>query len=265
MTEMKKFDSMSDSPAAESLRTRRDLLLLAGSAGALLLVEHVNAQSGPAGKRANDPANDGAGKRASNAPACVLAPEQTEGPYFVDEHLNRADIRSDPATGSLRPGVPLALALRVQAINAGSCTPLDGALVDLWHCDAEGRYSDVPDRRSKARGEKFLRGYQVTDQSGRVQFATIYPGWYPGRAVHLHFKVRMQGTSRQALEFTSQLYFEETITDRVFAQAPYTRSGRRTRNDDDDIFSYGGAQLLLAPRANGAGYAAEFAVGVRLG
>ena len=153
----------------------------------------------------------------------------------------------------------------MQAINAGSCTPLAGALVDLWYCDAEGRYSDVSNHRSKASNEKFLRGYQVTDQSGGVQFATIYPGSYPGRAVHLHFKVRTQGASRQALEFTSQLYFEEAITDRVFAQALYARSGRRTKNDDDYIFSDGGAQLLLAPRASGAGYAAEFAVGVRLG
>ncbi len=254
---------MRDSPAAQSLRTRRDVLVLAGSAGALLLVEHVNAQSGLAGKGANDAVNSVAGDRTT--PPCVLTPEQTEGPYFVDEHLNRADIRSDPATGSLRSGVSLALALRVQAINAGSCTPLAGALVDLWHCDAEGRYSDVPDRRSKASGEKFLRGYQVTDQGGRVQFATIYPGWYPGRAVHIHVKVRTQGNSQQRLEFTSQLYFDESVTDRVFAQAPYARSGRRTKNEDDGIFGDGGAQLLLAPRASGAGYAAEFAVGVRLG
>src|SRR5437773_12193036 len=92
---------------------------------------------------------------------CVATPTQTEGPYFVDERLNRADIRSDPVSGIVKEGVPLKLRLFAHAITAGGCTPLAGAVIDVWHCDATGVYSDVNDAGSNAVGQKFLRGYQV--------------------------------------------------------------------------------------------------------
>jgi protocatechuate 3,4-dioxygenase beta subunit len=156
---------------------------------------------------------------------CVVTPELTEGPYFVDEMLNRSDIRTDPATGVPRPGVALALELVLSQVAASGCGPLAGALVDLWHCDASGLYSDVSQQRTN--GQAFLRGYQLSDANGSARFTTIYPGWYPGRAVHIHFKVRTTPTGSSGLEFTSQLFFDEALTDQVYTQAPYNSRGRR--------------------------------------
>lgn len=141
------------------------------------------------------------------SPTCVVRPEQMEGPYFVDERLHRSDIRSDPSNGRVSPGTPLALTILVSRFNAGGCQPLPSAQVDIWHCDALGVYSDVQDPGFDSTGQKFLRGYQVTDARGSAQFVTIYPGWYPGRTVHIHFKIRTAPLARRTFEFTSQLYF----------------------------------------------------------
>lgn len=197
-------------------------------------------------------------------PACTIKPQQTEGPYFVDEKLNRSDIRSDVTSGSIKAGVPLQLTLRVTQVSDQSCTPLSGAIVDIWHCDATGVYSDVVDRNFNTRGQNFLRGYQTTDANGNVEFLTVYPGWYQGRTVHIHFKVRTPAASGQTTEFTSQLYFEDTITDQVHAQSPYATKGQRTvRNTQDRIFQDGGNQLLLSPTKTNQGYAATFEVALQ--
>ena len=198
-------------------------------------------------------------------PSCVVRPEQTEGPFFVDERLNRSDIRSDPADGRVRPGTPLVLTLLVSRLTAGDCQPLQGAQVDIWHCDAAGIYSDVQDRSFNTIGQKFLRGYQITDARGEARFVTIYPGWYAGRTVHLHFKVRTAPNARQSFEFTSQLYFDDELTDRVHAAPPYAARGpRTTRNRQDGIFRRGGDQLMMAPTTTAEGYAATFAIGLQL-
>jgi protocatechuate 3,4-dioxygenase beta subunit len=127
-----------------------------------------------------------------------------------------------------------------------------------------GRYSDVADRAFDTRGEKFLRGHQVADAEGKAAFRTIYPGWYPGRTVHVHFKVRVP-TGSTAAEFTSQLYFDDALTDRVHAVKPYSdHEGRRSRNQDDGIFRGGGDQLMLAPTPVEEGYEAEFSLGLEL-
>ncbi|BAY45122.1 dioxygenase subfamily protein [Scytonema sp. HK-05] len=197
-------------------------------------------------------------------PMCVVRPEQTEGPYFVDEKLKRSDIRSDPSDGSVKDGVPLKLTLRVSGISSTGCMPNAGAIVDIWHCDALGVYSDVNDPSFSTVGKKFLRGYQVTDANGTVEFTTIYPGWYQGRTVHIHFKVRTTTTSGQRYEFTSQLYFDDSITDRVHAQAPYASKGQRTfKNPQDGIFQGDGDQLLLKLTKTSIGYAATFDIGLQ--
>lgn len=189
---------------------------------------------------------------------CVVRPEQMEGPYFVDEMLNRSDLRSDPSDGSVKPGTPLALTLVVSRMGGNACSPLPGVQVDLWQCDHLGVYSDVQDPQFDTKGKKFLRGYQTTDRQGRAQFTTIYPGWYRGRTVHLHFKLRLQSGGR-AYDFTSQLYFEDALTDKVLAAAPYADRGQRsTRNDQDGIYRRDGQSLMLAPTATGDGYAATF-------
>lgn len=194
---------------------------------------------------------------------CVVRPEMTEGPYFVDEQLDRSDIRLDPANGALSAGVPLALTFAVQQVGGAACTPLAGATVDIWQCDALGVYSDVQSEGSA--GKKFLRGSQTTDANGAATFTTIYPGWYRGRAVHIHFKVRTVGAAGEAYEFTSQLFFDDALSDAVFTQAPYAGRGTRdTRNARDGIFSAGGDQMTLTPAKTDTGYAATFAVGLDL-
>jgi len=191
------------------------------------------------------------------APACVVVPHQTEGPFFVDEQLERSDIRSDPASGVMRPGTPLALTFVVSQLASNRCAPIAGAQVDVWHCDAAGDYSGTGEMPAQA----FLRGYQRTDESGAARFVTLYPGWYFGRTVHIHFKVRTREGRFGAREFTSQLYFDDTLTDRVHADAPYGgRSGRRLRNREDGLFRRGGEQLMPPLRKSASGYATTFAV-----
>jgi protocatechuate 3,4-dioxygenase beta subunit len=191
-------------------------------------------------------------------PACIVRPQQTEGPYFVDEDLNRSDIRIDPSTGKLSSGTPLVLRFEVsRASGKSACVPLPGARVDIWHCNAQGVYSDVVDPSFNTKGQKFLRGYQRTNSSGVATFTTIYPGWYQGRAVHIHFKV-ISGDR----EFTSQLYFPDTLTDRVQSAGYYAKPGSRTRNEEDGIFSNGGKALTLDPQRSGKGYAAIFSIGL---
>src|SRR5215208_2760201 len=107
---------------------------------------------------------------ASTALDCVVRPEMTIGPYFVDEQLNRSDIRSELSDNSVKEGIPLTLNLVVASVGENSCTPLEGAQVDVWHCDAQGQYSGVSDQSFDTSGQKFLRGYQVTNANGAVQF-----------------------------------------------------------------------------------------------
>jgi protocatechuate 3,4-dioxygenase beta subunit len=112
--------------------------------------------------------------------------------------------------------------------------------------------------------QNFLRGYQVTDASGAARFTTIYPGWYSGRSTHLHFKIRNELSATSALEFTSQLFFPESLNQTVHAQQPYAAKGQaNTTNAQDGIFQGGGSQLLLAPVADGSGYTADFNIALQ--
>lgn len=204
-------------------------------------------------------------QKINSTPGCVVKPQQTEGPYFVDEKLNRSDIRSDPSDNSIKPGIPLRLVFRVSEINGSSCKPLNNAAIDIWHCDATGVYSDIEDRNFSTVGKKFLRGYQVTDANGTAQFITIYPGWYPGRTVHIHFKIRTNSVSQPGYEFTSQLYFDDVFTDQVYIQSPYALKGQRTiKNEQDGIFQAGGKQLMLQLTKNRQSYVGSFDIGLQL-
>jgi protocatechuate 3,4-dioxygenase beta subunit len=164
-------------------------------------------------------------------------PQQTEGPYFVDEMLNRSDIRSDPSDGSVQDGIPLRLIIHIHDFGRnGSCTPLKGAHVDIWHANSQGLYSDI--QQAGTEGKKYLRGFQVTDDNGTVQFTTIYPGWYQGRTVHIHIKVRTLEGPEKSFDWTSQLYFNDSLTDEVHAQDPYSHHGfPDTRNSQDGIYT----------------------------
>lgn len=230
---------------------RRDALRALGAAGTLLAGGRALAQS--------------AGGGSATLPACVLTPAQTEGPYFVDERLNRSDVRVVAAGEAVKPGALLTLDLGLASLDGTRCAPVSGATVDIWHCDAAGVYSDADDMSFSTKGSKFLRGYQVTGSNGRVRFTTIYPGAYPGRAVHIHFKVRMQASGRDR-DFTSQLYFDDALTDRVHASPPYADArARRTRNAQDGLYRRGGRELQLDVIKAGDGYAAAYEVGLRTG
>jgi protocatechuate 3,4-dioxygenase beta subunit len=240
-----------DAPVGRVL-SRREALTVLGASGLVLVVGGRHERYAWAASKAR-------------LPACVARPEQTEGPYFVDQMLNRSDIRADPKSGVVKEGTPLALTLAVSALRAGSCAPLPGAHVDIWHCDAAGVYSGVEDPGFDTRGQSFLRGYQITDKAGEARFRTIYPGWYSGRTVHIHFKIRTDPTAERGHEFTSQLYFDDALTTRVLGRMPYAaKTGRRDLNADDRIFTRGGDQLLLAPKSAGDGYTTRFEVGLQL-
>lgn len=246
-----------DKPVGQIL-SRRDALRLLGIGGAVLLSAYISpAETGPL-LFTNQAA-------ISAALDCVVRPELTIGVHFVDDQLNRSDIRYDPLEDNLSKGTPLILNINV--FKAGSrCAPLRGARVDVWHCDAMGIYSGMIERVFNTRGQKFLRGYQLTDAKGHVQFQTIYPGWYSGRTVHIHFTIRTKTPDRMDYQFTSQLFFRDALTDQVHSQKPYARKGKRdTRNSDDNIFKMGGDQLLLDVRGDGAGgYIASINIGLDL-
>lgn len=252
-----------DIPVGQIL-TRRDALKLLGLGSAAFLA----ACAAPEGTSTLVPTSVSTSGLSATSTAldCVVRPELTLGPYFVDEQLNRSDIRSEPSDGSVREGIPLTLAVNILDVANNSCTPIEGAQVDIWHCDAQGVYSGVSDQGFDTTGQKFLRGYQLTDGTGKAQFLTIYPGWYSGRAVHIHFMIRTTGADAQSYEFVSQFFFDDALSDQVFTLEPYASKGQRdTRNADDNIYNGGGDQLLLAVTGDNAnGYSAAINIGLDL-
>ena len=180
------------------------------------------------------------------APDCILAPELTEGPFYLDLDEVRRDITEG------RPGTDLELV--VDVVDADACEPIKDAAVDVWHCDAGGEYSGV-----EGNAGTFLRGIQMTDANGRAEFRTIYPGWYPGRAVHIHVKVHL-GASET---YTGQLFFDDAVTQAVYEAPPYNaRPGPDVTNEADGIFGESGGATTLAVRA-GDPYRGEVTLGVR--
>jgi protocatechuate 3,4-dioxygenase beta subunit len=215
---------------------QRSGLLVAGLAGAGWTGAEAATAGGPAGV-------------ASGAISCVLTPELTEGPYYVPGEKLRRDITEG------KPGTPLLLRLTV--LDASTCRAVAGAAVDVWHCDAQGVYSGAIARN---RGTNFLRGVQRTDAKGLATFQTIYPGWYPGRAVHIHVKVHVGGS----VVHTGQLFFPAAVTAAVYRRTPYRAHGTQpdTPNPSDAIFRNGGSKGMLVITRSGAGYVGAIAMGV---
>jgi protocatechuate 3,4-dioxygenase beta subunit len=254
--------------------SRREALGVLGVTGAVLLVGcgEDAAASNTDGGTGGLSTDGGTLSPDGGTVSCVLDPNLTKGPYWIEERLNRSNITSDSndrASANPRPGLPLTLQFAVYAYDAGTCTPLPGAQVDVWHCDGSGLYSDVSNSGStNTASQNFLRGYQVTDVNGIATFTTIYPGWYAGRTVHIHVKVRLfDVSSNTTTEATTQIFFDDGISDAVFASnAPYdSRGTRTTRNADDNI--YGGQTQLLVALQGGStsGYSGTVSLGVRVG
>jgi protocatechuate 3,4-dioxygenase beta subunit len=194
-----------------------------------------------------DAAGTGPAAVAAGLVSCVLAPEQTEGPYYVED----AAVRRNVTEG--KPGV--ALGLRLTVVNVANCKPIKGASVEIWHCDAGGAYSGVQGDRGM-----FLRGVQRTDARGLALFKTIYPGWYQGRTVHIHTMVHLGGN----VVHTGQLYFSDAITDAVYARSPYSqRPNRTTRNAADSIYRNGGKRSTLKLVRSGTAYTGSITMGVQ--
>ncbi len=264
-------------PAATGRESRRDLLKIGAAAlaaGALTL--RMPAFAGA--QDAADPATD----------LCLLTPEQTAGPFYLPVELLREDITED------RPGLPLRL--RIAVADVTTCQPLANAAVDIWHCDAQGFYSGVAARPGAGANEEgdsgsgtFLRGIQLTDDDGVAEFITIYPGWYSGRAVHIHMMVHVGGTAEAEgiatpegspigtyegghVAHVGQLYFEDAVSDEVFASIE-AYAGRddnqRVRNDQDGILAgqldEPGFVMTLTPVTEGSladGLVGEITVGI---
>jgi protocatechuate 3,4-dioxygenase beta subunit len=220
----------------ERITRRGTLLRFGGLAAAGLGVDALAAGEGPAAV-------------ASGTVRCVLAPEQTEGPYYIPNEKIRRNITEG------RRGVPLALHATV--VDASTCKPIRNAAVDIWHCDAGGVYSGFG---AGAANRTFLRGMQRTNANGLAVLKTIYPGWYQGRTVHIHVKVHLGGN----VVHTGQLYFPDTLTDKIYRRAPYTaRPDRTTRNANDFVFANGGRNSMLSVKSDRAGgYVASIAMGV---
>jgi protocatechuate 3,4-dioxygenase beta subunit len=309
---------------AENPLSRRDAIKLGGAA-ILALTGCGSTTPESATKTRNRSAGTPMG------PTCQKATNVTRGPYFVDEKSDpnisgdvvdaaipmRSDIRPNTSDGSegsteIQPGLPLSLKLVIGSYSSnGTCAPLTNAQVDIWHCNAQGVYSDIdpgnipppgsspgpspepapslsplPTASPSAApsggpapgpinggestvGQDFLRGYQITDASGAVTFQTIYPGWYSGRAVHIHIKVRVFDASGNVTsESTTQLFFNDLITNVVYLSNPaYQRTSMRdTLNASDMIFLSEKPPLLVNLTGTPTtGYSASVNLGVQVG
>lgn len=239
-----------DDPAVDASGASGAADRTTASAGSSASSSTTAASSGGAGVTVPASAFEGAA-------ACTVTVAQTEGPYYIDVDKIRRDITEG------KPGTPLRVAARV--VDTDGCTPIKDAVFEIWHCDAGGLYSGF-EAASTGRGgpgggrgptdqTRYLRGAQVTDAEGVAVIDTIYPGWYPGRTVHIHAKVIL--SNRDLL--TTQLYFDDATSDAVFRSKVYKR-GARVRNADDGIYR---RETTLTLKEQGDGYLGLMTIGVR--
>ncbi len=222
--------------------TRRYVIRASAGAAAIAVTGGALVQ---AGAFAQD-STPGAGESITSG-VCVLTPELTEGPYYLDDMLVREDITEGKA------GIPMAL--RITVVDATTCAPIENAAVDVWHCDARGYYSGFvnadpdpqdpnPYQDDGSNPDTFLRGVLLSDANGLVKFQTIYPGWYGRRAIHIHMKVHVGGATDDGTyeggttSHTGQLAFADEFTELVSQAEPYaSRISPWERAGDDGVFS----------------------------
>ena len=187
--------------------------------------------------------------------ACVVSPSETAGPYPSLNELFRSDIREG------RTGVPLLLALTVVNVN-NACSAVANANIEIWQCDAEGHYSEYSVGGYDGRAQTFLRGIQTTDSSGRVTFTTVYPGWYQGRATHIHVEVKISGRSVKV----TQIAFPESVNAQVYSSGVYASRGNNpTSNVGDMIFADSlSSELAVLSGDASSGYQGTYTVGISI-
>ena len=234
---MRRMSEPTDTPDPGGLGRREVIAGGAAGLGALVLGTRAVAAA-----RAAVPAS------ARLSASCVLSPELTEGPYWIDDDLTRRDVTEDV------DGMPLILRLTV--VRATSCRPIRSADVEIWHAAPDGEYSGF----DGSSGTRYLRGHQKSDAAGRVRFDTVFPGWYRGRTPHIHLKVHVGGKEVH----TGQLFFKDSLNAAVYAAGAYAAHGRPdTTNASDSIYANGGSRSLPAMRRKGSGYVGAITLGVK--
>jgi protocatechuate 3,4-dioxygenase beta subunit len=226
---------------------RREALALMGSAGAAIA---LGCSDSPTSPSTTTTTTTGGG---STSATCAVSPTETAGPYPSLTDLFRSDIRDG------RSGTLFALTAKVVNVSA-ACAAVANANVEIWHCDAVGNYSQYGSQT----GQAYLRGIQTTDANGEVTFTTIYPGWYQGRATHIHAEVVVDGRSVKV----TQIAFPEAINNVVHAQGAYATGGRGTNptsNASDGIFADSLSAELVTPTGSvSGGYTASMQIGIAI-
>jgi protocatechuate 3,4-dioxygenase beta subunit len=252
-------------PMKQELITRRAALVaLTGTAGAVALMSCGGGNSGTTAS-----ASSGTSSTSLMSTTCLITPEGEIGPYFVDDSaagFNRSDIRSNIDGSSTQQGIPLTLNLIVLDAQNG-CIPMQDVQVDIWHCNALGVYSD--EGVESTVGETWLRGYQLTDSAGEAAFTTIFPGWYQGRATHIHLRLRSTYSTASSTSDgtnTTQLFFAQTLVNTIDTTiAPYSSQGANpTTNASDRVYeeqTEGLMELVLTGNTT-AGYTATVTIGL---
>lgn len=231
--------------------SRRDAVRLLSLAGVVGLSGCGNSKSVTSSSSSGTTTSTGSG----SSTACTRGTSTTEGPYWVDGDTaspKRADIRADTITTAKQNGyngVALSLNFAVYTYSSNGCTPLENARVDVWHCDAQGIYSDEASQNETSLDyseDNFLRGYQLSDANGLVSFSTIFPGWYTGRTTHIHLRIRTYDSSGNvSINSTTQVFFDDAIATTVYGSSSYySRSKTRdTYNTNDSIYQ---SSLLMS-------------------
>jgi len=195
---------------------------------------------------------------AATVSGCVTTPEETAGPYpdRLGMITNTAYFRQDITEG--KNGIPLALTMTIVNTQSG-CAPVANANVEIWQCDATGNYSEYAQPSFNGTGQTFLRGVQTTDANGQATFKTIYPGWYAGRATHIHVQVFMNGLVVK----TTQIAFPESISSAVYRTGVYASHGQNsTTNASDNVFADGVQDEMATVAGDASGYTAMLTIGI---
>ena len=239
--------------------SRRALLGVLTAVGGAAIAGACGATAAPTSPATDSTATGASSGGTTTSGACAVIPSETEGPYPDRTGMinNPAFLRRDVTEG--KPGVPLTLALTIVSSGNG-CRAVAGASVEIWHCDAAGNYSEYSQPGFNGTGQTFLRGVQTADSAGQVTFTTIYPGWYAGRATHIHVQVYINGSVAK----TTQVAFPESITAGVYGTGIYASHGQNTTsNASDNVFSDGTSTEMATLSGNSAsGYAASLTIAI---